>query len=266
MGTALEKEWKRLLEKEERMLCTAEQKKETGIKMKIRGVTNFIEGKIPEKVLVTLNHAFYKAFVFIFDKGTEVIEKTFCEEELNLEFQVNDFRLEKKATRKSLRKLERSGKNSSLFNSCVTTVEGIGLGAFGIGVPDIPIFLGMLLKGIYETATSYGFDYHKTEERIFILRMICAGLADGTEKRRQDKLVEDCMIFPESEMNYNLEEEIKAASAALSDAMLTAKFIQGIPVAGIVGGMSNPLIYRRVLQYVGLKYKKRYLAQKRKSV
>ena len=62
-----------------------------------------------------------------------------------------------------------------------------------------------------------------------------------------------------------MDEEIRTASAALAEAMLAAKFLQGIPVIGAIGGMSNPVIYRKVLKYVSLKYKKRYLAEKRKG-
>ena len=65
---------------------------------------------------------------------------------------------------------------------------------------------------------------------------------------------------------WQMEEEIRRASEALAEAMLTAKFLQGIPVVGAIGGMSNPVIYRKVQQYASLKYKKRYLAQKRKGV
>ncbi len=53
----------------------------------------------------------------------------------------------------------------------------------------------------------------------------------------------------------------KTADAFALD-MLLAKFVQGIPVAGILGGISNPIYYRRILDYVQLKYQKRYLLQK----
>ena len=33
----------------------------------------------------------------------------------------------------------------------------------GVGIPDIPVFLSMLLKGLYEMAASYGYDYNKKE-------------------------------------------------------------------------------------------------------
>ncbi len=55
MGTALEKEWKRLLQKEEKMLFSAENKKETKLDVKIRKITGMIEEKIPEKLKGTLD-------------------------------------------------------------------------------------------------------------------------------------------------------------------------------------------------------------------
>ena len=90
MGTALEKEWKRILEKEGKMLFSAENKKETKLDGKIKEMRGKIEEKIPAKLEATLEAAFYKAFLLIFEKGTAVIEKTFKGEELQLEFQVND--------------------------------------------------------------------------------------------------------------------------------------------------------------------------------
>ena len=50
--------------------------------------------------------------------------------------------------------------------------------------------------------------------------------------------------------------------------MLFAKFIQGFPAVGIVGGMVNPVYYRRMMEYVEVKYQKRYLRSvaKRKGI
>lgn len=265
MRTALEKEWERLLKKEEKLLYSAEKKKETRFDGKIKEVKGKIEGKIPEKLTATLDAAFYKAFLTIFEKGTGVIEKTMKTEEMQLEFAVNDFRVKKKTNRKALKRLERTGRKSKRIHSVVTTAEGIGLGLLGIGIPDIPVFLGILLKGMYETAASYGYDYNKKEEQILILRIIAAGLAEGEEKREADRRVEEWLGFAEADELLTFEEEVKRAAAALSDAMLTAKFIQGLPVVGAAGGVQNPLIYRKILQYAALKYKKRYLAAKRQG-
>jgi len=266
MGTALEKEWKKLLAKEEKMLFSAENKKETKLDGKIKEITGMIEEKIPEKLESVLNTAFYKAFFLIFEKGTGVIEKTFKGEDLQVEFQVNDFRVDKKPTRRSLLKMEAAGKRSKLLNSAVTTVEGVGLGVLGIGIPDIPVFLGMVLKGMYETVASYGYDYNKKEEQILILRMIAAGLADGAEKRKADRLVEEWLGFAPMSATFTFEEEVERASEKLSDAMLMAKFVQGLPVVGAAGGVSNPIVYQKISRYAALKYKKRYLAAKRQGV
>lgn len=265
MRNALEKEWKRLLEKEEKMLCSAEKKKETRLDEKIKEVTGKIERKIPERLTGTLDAAFYKAFLTIFERGMGVIEKTMKTEEVQLEFEVNDFRVNKKPDRQSLKKMEMAGKKSKLVHSVVTTAEGIGLGILGIGIPDIPVFLGILLKGMYETAASYGYDYNKKEEQILILRMIAAGLAEGKEKRMADRKVEEWLGFTEADELLTFEEEVKRTAAALSDAMLMTKFIQGLPVVGVAGGVQNPVVYRKILQYAALKYKKRYLAAKRQG-
>ena len=263
MGTAVGKEWKRRLVKEEKMLLSAENKKETKLDGKIKEMRGKIEERIPAKLEVALKSAFYKAFLLIFEKGTGVIEKNFQGEELQLEFQVNDFRVDKKPTKRSLRKLEAAGKKSKLLNSAVTAVEGIGFGVLGVGIPDIPVFLSMLLKGLYETAASYGYDYTKKEEQILILRMISAGLAEGEEKRKADRRVEEWLGFTEGREVVSFEEEVKKASEALSDAMLTMKFIQGLPVVGAAGGINNPVVYQKVCGYAAIKYKKRYLAAKR---
>ena len=45
--------------------------------------------------------------------------------------------------------------------------------------------------------------------------------------------------------------------------MLVLKFIQGLALVGVLGGAANPVYYRRVLNYVQLKYHKRYLYQKK---
>lgn len=263
MGKDLEKEWKRIREREERLTLAAEKKREG----KIKEITGKIERKIPDKFLAMYDAAFYKAFLLIFEKGTNVIEKTFSKEDAALEFRVNHFRMEQSPTRKSLKKLEKAGKRKNLANSCITALEGTGLGLLGIGLPDIPIFLGMILKGLYETATSYGFDYDRQEEKVFILRLIAAGLAEGGEKREMDERMEDwAEAVRNGDAECCFEEEVRGASAALSKGMLTAKFIQGLPVVGAIGGAVNLAVYRKILSFAALKYKKRYLAEMRKDV
>ena len=72
-------------------------------------------------------------------------------------------------TRKSLKLIDSHGKKSKLLNSTISTFEGVGLGLLGIGIPDIPLFIAMILKTIYEIALSYGFNYEDEGEKIYIL-------------------------------------------------------------------------------------------------
>ena len=62
-----------------------------------------------------------------------------------------------------------------------------------------------------------------------------------------------------------LEEQIHETASVFAMDMLILKFIQGLPVVGIVGGVANPIYYKRVLNYVQLKYRKRYLLKQMKA-
>ncbi|MDZ7542990.1 EcsC family protein, partial [Clostridium perfringens] len=55
---------------------------------------------------------------------------------------------------------------------------------------------------------------------------------------------------------------IKNASEVLSETLLMAKFIQGLPIVGIVGSVTNYQIINKISKYTRIKYKKRYLSKK----
>ena len=74
MATTVEKELIRLSRIEERLRRRAHK---DNIKWKAE-----LEAKIPEKVLISLQAVFKKAFEIIFDKGTAIIEKTYKKEEM----------------------------------------------------------------------------------------------------------------------------------------------------------------------------------------
>lgn len=63
-----------------------------------------------------------------------------------------------------------------------------------------------------------------------------------------------------------LSQQIQATAQTFAMDMLVLKFIQGLPLVGALGGAANPVYYRRVLNYVQLKYHKRYLYQKRREM
>ncbi len=160
----LEKELQKI-EREEGRLIRSAQKHKDAPSWKAE-----LENKIPEKVMSGLQKAFSKAFYLIFEKGTVIIEKTYDKESIAKEFQINDYAMDIKGSRKEIARIRSGASGSNVLNTVVTTVEGVGLGVLGIGLPDIVIWLGVLLRGIYETALNYGYDYEAMEEKMRILK------------------------------------------------------------------------------------------------
>ena len=247
-----------LVQKQEKALeKAAMRERKTGWKQAL-------EEKIPEKVFQNLEKAFCKAFSLVFEKGTGVIERTYRREQLEQDHLIQDFAFQVREDRKSLKTLRRSASSSDLRNMAITAAEGIGLGALGIGLPDIVVFVGVLLKGIYETALHYGFAYDTPEEQQFILKLMQTAMLRQSEwqeaNQEIDRLIESAAL-PVPEPGQR-EEQMEHTAQAFAMDMLLLKFVQGLPVAGIVGGAGNPVYYRRVMKYVQLKYRKRYLLRK----
>lgn len=251
---ALQKELEQL-EKRERRLERSAGKQEPPEWKKA------LETKVPEKVRVNLEKAFCKAFSVVFQHGNTLIEKTYDKEELQKDHEIQAYAVELKGNRRELRRMRKAAGAADLRNMALTTVEGAGLGLLGIGLPDIVIFIGMLMKGAYEAALHYGFDYDSPQERLFILKMMEASLSRGEERIRADREVDAmCAALPSAEEAKNLlhEQTDRTAKAFAAD-MLLLKFIQGLPVVGLLGGAGNPVYYRRIMKYVQIRYHKRYL-------
>ena len=69
-----------------------------------------------------------------------------------------------------------------------------------------------------------------------------------------------CAAIPSAEEAKNLlQEQTDRTAKAFAADMLLLKFIQGLPVVGLLGGAGNPVYYRRIMKYVQIKYHKRYL-------
>ena len=48
--------------------------------------------------------------------------------------------------------------------------------------------------------------------------------------------------------------------------MLLLKFIQGLPVVGVLGGAANPVYYNKIMKYIQIKYRKRYLQKQHTEI
>lgn len=229
------------------------------VKSQTPGWKRTLEEKIPRKVFDGLNSAFCRGFSVIFEKGVKVIEKTYNADAIRDEHAIQDYAVQLKVKRSEIRKLRRRANSGKLGNLALTTAEGIGLGALGVGLPDIVVFIGIVLKGIYEMALRYGFDYDTPSERILILRMIEASLTKGEDFFLKNEDVDAMLLYLDIPTEEDIAEQIQATGEMLALDMLLLKFVQGLPIVGILGGIGNPVYYNKILNYVELKYRKRYL-------
>lgn len=225
-----------------------------------------LESRIPQKVYAGLESAFCKGFGLVFDQGRAIIEKGYNKEEIQADHAIRDFAVQVKGGRKELKQMYKSARQSDLKNLAVTTLEGVGLGALGVGMPDIVLFLGNLLKGVYETALNYGFDYESRQEQMLILKMMEAALCTGEDWRKANAEVDGMLTLETLGITEeDFSRQMKGTASAFAVDMLLLKFIQGLPVVGIIGGAANPVYYKKIMKYVQLKYRKRYLWKQKKG-
>ena len=253
--TALEKELAYVIKQEKRL-------EKAALKAKPSSIKSQLVAKVPAKVYSGLESAFCKGFSMVFDQGKSIIELSYKRNNIYVNHSVNDYAFDVKGARKELRKMNKSAVKSGMLNMALTSVEGIALGALGIGMPDIVLFLAMLLKGTYETALNYGFDYSSSRERLIILRMMETSLANGEDWIALNEKVDALFTAPKGHSQEEFDLALRSCASAFATDMLLLKFIQGLPVVGILGGAANPVYYNKVMKYVKLKYRKHYLLKK----
>ena len=257
--TPLEKEWSKL-EKQE---CDFKIKRQNKRASKLE---QLLEEKVPPKLQETLNKAFAKAFQLVFEKGTGVIEKTYNKNERETLYEANNFVEQRNGTRKALKVFSKNAKSTGIKNTAFSYISGVGLGFLGIGIPDIVLFIGTLLKSIYEIAISYGYDYTTPNEQKFILNIIRGGVAYG---EAFSDIEYQLNLDISSGMPENLTEIsqlIDATSEGLSGELLYMKFVQGIPIVGAVGGFFDGVYMRNITKYAELKYRRRFYTDKKNGV
>ena len=253
-------------EKELKYIAKQERKLQKQAMASGKSWKSAIENLIPEKVYVNLRAAFATAFNIIFEKGVDVIEKTYSKDRILKDFEDQDMAVDSIQTRRELRKFRSNVSSSKRWKSIITTAEGVGLGALGIGLPDIVLFIGFILQSVYEVALKYGYDYNKPEERYLILKMLSASIAKQEKWVAADLEVEELIRNPGKPDFDAVQTQIGITADDFALDMLVLKFIQGLPVVGIVGGLSNPVYFNKIMEYVRLKYHKRYLLNKKEEM
>lgn len=253
--TPWEKEWNQLTAQEARFFS----KRPSGAADMLN---RKLEQHVPAKLRATLDAAFCKAFHLIFTKGTGIIEKTYDKEKRSVDYKIRSYADELKGSRKSLSAFRKKADMIQTANLAASAVEGVGLGVLGIGLPDIPLFTGMIFKSIYEIAINYGFSYEGEQEQIFLLKVIETAISKGEAQQSGDaelnRWCQEQVAFA-----TDREEQLRRTAAALSEELLYMKFLQGIPVVGAVGGLSDVQCLKAITTYAGLKYQRRFLLKKK---
>lgn len=256
--TPLQREWGRVVNQELKFVQKRAEKSESKL-------NQMLEQKIPAGLQNTLDKAFFKAFQMVFEKGTGVIEKTYKKEEMKKAYQINEYAAKVQGNKKALKVFSGKAKGAGAGNLLVSGVAGVGLGVLGIGLPDIALFTGLMLKGVYEIALNYGFDYEDEEEKNFILLIIRGALSYGKELQSINEELNFYMDYGAYVKARRVEESIKATAGCLSKELLYMKFLQGIPVVGAVGGAYDALYMKQIMEYAELKYRRRFYLRQRRS-
>lgn len=258
--TPLEKEWSRVINQELAFINKRAQKSDSRL-------NQLLEKKVPSGLQNTLDKAFFKAFQMVFEKGTGVIEKTYNKDQMKKWYQINEYAAKVHGTGKALKVFSGKAKGAGAGNLLMSGAAGVGLGALGIGLPDIALFTGLMLKGVYEIALSYGFDYEDEEEKKYILLVIRGALSYGNELQSINEELNFYMDYGAYAKARTVEEAIQSAAGCLSGELLYMKFLQGIPVVGAVGGAYDAIYMKQIMEYAELKYRRRfYLRQKRSGM
>ena len=224
-----------------------------------------LEEKIPPALEDVLRGAFRKTFsLLIGSGGTRVLNHTNPKKKRSAMEEIWSKSPSPAKAKKEIRRLNRRRRNARRLQACVSGGEGTVLGILGIGIPDIPILLGILLRGLYETAAAYGFSVDSPEERAYLLLVLQGGVTEG-ERRRDLSHRADTLgraIDHGWNAEWNLEQEMDVTADLLAERLLFLKFVQGIPVAGAVAGAANLSISNTVAKYAAIKYQKRFLEKK----
>lgn len=220
-----------------------------------------IEDKIPEKLEDTLNKAFTAAFKMVFQEGKILIKKTYNEETLKSEYADKRVGVQTKGDRSLIKKLRRPAEKRYFKSLGVAATEGVGLGLLGIGLPDIPILIGNMIRTCTVSAHSHGLDTDRKDEQVYMLMMIRLA-AMPVEERTAFNSQLDALgdaIDSGKEIFLDLEAEMKETSERLSMTLLFSRFVMGLPVVGVAGGLYNPVIVSQLHQLAEVKYEARLL-------
>lgn len=128
------------------------------------------------------------------------------------------------------------------FYKKAAVVTGVGTGGAGliVGLADFPILLSLKMKFLFETATIYGFDVKKFEERLYILYIFQLAFSS---KEKVKETYYNILSFNRNQKflprDYN-DLDWKSFQQEYRDYIDIAKLLQFIPgIGAVVGGVAN---------------------------
>ena len=264
--TPVQKEWEAFLKREKKKLGRYGSPRESFWEKRLASL-------VPDGLSSKLEEAFCKAFQVTLQEGTGLIEKTYSKERLEAEHKVRTYQERLMPTRKHIREHTKSARKQAELATAAAGVQGAGLGLLGIGLPDIPLFLASLLRSLYTLCLSYGIDYRKSGEQELLLEMIELSLYQGEDFLSRDAALnrklyalaaKDGKRLRHRKRDHlpgrsHLQKQSREQSRALSKELLYLKFLQGIPLAGVIGGVYDSIYMGRITKYASLKMERRHL-------
>lgn len=225
---------------------------------------SIMEYKTPEKIQITTEAVFQSAFEFIFEEGMDIIQKTCSKEKSERKYNKNKKEFNIKKTEKALKKFDKSVKLSNNVSFLFTGIKSVALGTFGVGMPDIPIFIAEIIRVVYNTALKYGYSYKTENEKIFILSIIAFALCETSQKQKYSDICDSIAKDIETRKNISitLKDMEYETAQILSKAVCGIKLVQGVMIAGILSSAGNISIINNVSKSAYLKYKKRFIMYK----
>lgn len=252
---------------QELLLLRIERRRLLAQKPLMAGLTDKVRQKAAG-LADSISRAFTEGLAYFLDEdGTALIEKALPVEKLLEEYRQKEAAICERPSFAALAALDRTAFHSRAGNLTATALEGAGLGLLGIGLPDIPLFLGVLLKTVRETALRYGYRCDGPWEQSYLLRVVCGSLTAGEAGKKfwdeADRMAAGLDQRSGDPVVADLEEMTAETAKQLSAALLAAKFVQGIAVIGAAGGAFNVMVLRRAEKGAALMYKARRLEKLR---
>lgn len=150
------------------------------------------------------------------------------------------------------------------YYGSTAAVEGglTGYGGFLWGVADLPLWLSLKIKLLFEIASLYGLDLKDSKERIYILYIFQLAFSSQQHRNRIFKLIEHWDIN-QNELEPNLnQQEWRTYWEEYRDHIDLVKLLQLIPGLGAaVGSMVNYRLTRRLGRFAMNAYRMRMLNQ-----